>query len=173
MGKRTWKLSASFIAAFKACAFRCYVSYVLGIRVIEEADTLRMGTNWHKVLEVAGMDTAAVCPTCSANGPDLRCSLCNGTMKTIRDRDERVASVLNAAYENKPDSKSTEDWATEKEKIWVAFMGYANYWADDDSEIIAEEIKFELPLYGPSGRALPGVTVYVGVDDIFIGFKSL
>ncbi len=166
MNKRLWKLSASFIAAFKSCAFRCYAQYVLGIRVIVEADTLRMGTNWHKVLEVADMDIAAPCPVCAAEGPDTRCPLCGGALKLIQDRGERIASILNAAYGDKPSSKSLEDWAAEKEKIWVASSGYEWYWKDDDSEVIAEEIKFELPLYGPSGRALPGVIVVGMIDKL-------
>jgi hypothetical protein len=166
MDKRLWKLSASFIAAFKSCAFRCYVQYILGIRVIVEADTLRMGTNWHKVLEVADMHIDAPCPSCAADGPDKRCALCSGTLKVIEDQGERIASVLNAAYEIKPASKTVEDWATEKEKIWVASSGYIWRWKDDDSEVIAEEIKFELPLYGPSGRALPGVIVVGMIDKL-------
>ena len=166
MQKRTWKLSASFIAAFKACAFRCYAQYILGIRVIVEADTLRMGTNWHWVLEVADLDITQPCPLCSLDGPDPRCGLCKGTMKIIEDPVERVASVLNARYEDKPSSKSLEDWAVEKEKIWIAHNGYKHYWNDDDSEVIAEEIKFELPLYGPSGRALPGVVVVGMIDKL-------
>jgi len=87
-------------------------------------------------------------------------------MKIIQDPVERVASVLNAAYGDKPVSKSLEDWAVEKEKIWIAHNGYKHYWKDDDSEVIAEEIPFELPLYGPSGRALPGVVVVGKIDKL-------
>lgn len=164
--KRTWKLSASFMAAFKACAFRCYAQYILGIRPIVEADTLRMGTNWHWVLEVADMDITQPCPSCSLDGPDPRCGLCNGTLKVIEDKTERVASVLNASYNDKPASKTTEDWAAEREKIWIGHSGYDWYWNDDDSEVIAEEIKFELPLYGLKGRALPGVVVVGMIDKL-------
>jgi hypothetical protein len=73
---------------------------------------------------------------------------------------------LNAAYDDKPSSKSFEEWSVEKEKIWIAHNGYKHYWNDDDSIVIAEEIPFELPLYGPSGRALPGVVVVGKIDKL-------
>jgi hypothetical protein len=79
---------------------------------------------------------------------------------------KRITADLNDAYEIKPSSKSDEDWAVEKEKIWIAYNGYRHYWKDDDSEVIAVEVKFELPLYGPSGKALPGVVVVGMIDKL-------
>jgi hypothetical protein len=79
---------------------------------------------------------------------------------------KRITADLNDAYEIKPASKSDEDWAVEKEKIWIAYNGYRHYWQDDDSEVIAVEVKFELPLYGPSGKALPGVVVVGMIDKL-------
>ncbi len=166
MNKRIWKLSASFIAAFKACAYRCYAQYVLGIRVIEEAETLRVGTNWHKVLEVLGGMKCESCPMCSANGPDEGCFICGGTMTPFEDTREGLRLMLNAAYADKPCSKSTEDWAVEKMKLWIAGVGYNWYYENDDFEVIAEEIPFEIPLFNEDGNPIEGVILVGKIDKI-------
>jgi hypothetical protein len=87
-------------------------------------------------------------------------------LKVIEDQMDRIIVDLNDAYEDKPSSKTTEEWSTEKEKIWISYNGYRHHWKEDDSEVIAEEIPFELPLYGPSGRALPGVVVVGKIDKL-------
>ena len=38
---------------------RCYYNYVLRLRPIEETESLRMGTHWHKLLELWDMDKVA------------------------------------------------------------------------------------------------------------------
>jgi len=164
--KKKWKLSASFIKTFKACAYRCYAQYVLGIRVIEEAETLRMGTNWHRLLEVLRLDLSQPCPTCFAEGPDEDCDICGGTMKLDPDPLVNVMNALNAAYDNRPVSKSLADWAAEKMKLWVSLVGYKNYYKDDDYEVVAQEVPFEIPLLSKSGRAIPNVLLVGKIDKI-------
>lgn len=164
--KDFWKMSASFIAAFKACAYRCYAQYVLGIRMIEESETLRTGTNWHKVLEVMGANRTQPCQSCMENGPDPDCSICEGTMKVHADPRKSVLQALNAAYADKPASKSIADWAIEKMKLWIASVGYAWVYEKDDFEVIAEEIPFEIPLFDNDGVAIPGVVVVGKIDKI-------
>lgn len=164
--KSSWKLSASFISTFKSCAYRCYAQYVLGIRVIEESETLRVGTNWHKVLEVMGANKTQPCQSCAETGPDPDCSVCDGTMKVHADPRVSVLHALNIAYADKPVSKSTADWAIEKMKLWIASVGYAWVYEKDDYEVIAEEIPFEIPLFDKDGAAIPGVIVVGKIDKI-------
>lgn len=166
MNKRIWKLSASFIAAFKACAYRCYAQYVLGIRVTEEAETLRVGTNWHEVLEVLGGMNSEVCPACSAGGPDEGCYICGGDMLPFEDKREGLRLLLNDVYEDKPASKSTEDWAIEKMKLWISGVGYDWYYKEDDFEILAEEVPFNIPLFDADGEPIEGVTLVGKIDKI-------
>lgn len=166
MAKRKWKLSASFIATFKACAYRCYAQYVLGIRPIEEAETLRVGTNWHEVLEVLGGLNSESCPSCLAGGPDEGCYICGGTMTPFEDTREGLRRLLNDVYADKPTSKSTEDWAIEKMKLWIAGMGYDWYYQKDDFEILAEEIPFTIPLYDEAGEPIEGVVLVGKIDKI-------
>lgn len=166
MNKRIWKLSASFIKSFKRCAYECYAKYILGIRIIEEAETLRTGTNWHKLLEVLRMDTSKPCPVCSVEGPDEDCDICGGKITLDQDPLNNVMNALNAAYNDKPLSKSTADWEAEREKMWVCLVGYYNYYKDDDYEVIAQEIPFEVPLFNKKGRKLPGVILVGKIDKI-------
>ncbi len=56
MIKKEWQLSYSAIAAFKACPTRFYHKYILGLVPIEETGSQRMGTNWHKILEIGDQD---------------------------------------------------------------------------------------------------------------------
>lgn len=166
MHKIIWKLSASFISTFKSCAYRCYAQYVLGIRPIEDADTLRVGTNWHKVLEVLGGMNSESCPMCLASGPDEGCFICGGTMVPFEDTREGLGLMLNDAYADKPCGKSTEDWAIEKMKLWIAGVGYNWYYEKDDHEVVAEEVPFDIPLYDENGEPIPGVTLVGKIDKI-------
>lgn len=166
MAKDLWKISASFIAAFKACAYRCYAQYVLGIRPTEEAEVLRMGTNWHRVLEVGAANSSAPCESCMTGGPDPDCSLCGGNITITSEPRELVRIALNEAYEDKPLSKSVLDWAVERMKLWIAYAGYVWYHEDDDFEVIAEEVPFEIPLYDREGNVVPGVVVVGKIDKI-------
>lgn len=56
MIKKDWQLSYSAISAFKACPTRFYHKYILGLVPVEETESQRMGTNWHKILEIGDQD---------------------------------------------------------------------------------------------------------------------
>lgn len=164
--KNFWKLSASFVSAFKSCAFRCYAQYVLGIRVKEEAETLRMGTNWHRVLEVGATNSTAPCDSCMTGGPDPDCRYCGGNITMSADPRELVRIALNEAYDDKPLSKSDLDWAVERQKLWIAYAGYVWYHEDDDFEVVATEVPFEIPVYDDKGERIPDAVIVGKIDKI-------
>lgn len=136
MSKRDhWKLSVSWLNAFKACAMRCYYSYIKGIRPAEQTDALRMGSNWHTMLEVHSR---------------------NNSM------DEAI-DALDKAYENKPLGKTVEEWAVERAKLAYSLSGYI--WYNDDLEVVAREIPFSIKIINPeTGATLPDCEI-VGVID--------
>lgn len=139
MSREHWKLSASWIKAFKACTKRCYYGYIKGIRPIEETDALRMGTNWHELLEVYSINNSL---------------------------DEAV-DALNTAYENKPMSKSLEEWAAERVKLAYSLSGYIWHWSDQDVEVVTREIPFALKIINPETEAtLPNVEIVGKIDKI-------
>ena len=168
MPKKTWKMSASLISCFKACAFRCYAKYVLGIIQDKDSDALRMGTGWHRCLEILGMEPGAVCSECAGKGqknPD--CPICQGTDIMCDNMMDAVVRHLNQAYEHVPVYKTREEWLTERAILLYSIAGYNWRYEADSYEVVAEEIPFELPVRNPaSGRALPHVTLVGKIDKI-------
>ncbi|HDY89737.1 MAG TPA: PD-(D/E)XK nuclease family protein [bacterium] len=184
MAKKTWKLSASFIASFKACPYRCYLKYVLGLVPIEDTDALRMGTNWHRLLEIMGMRPETVCPECSKKQKitsaeilllnttpielaSSNCPLCEGTDILPADMMDAVVRQLNQAYETVPLSKTKEEWLAERAILLYSIAGYNWQYIDDLFEVVAEEIQFSIPVRNPkTGRALPNVVLNGKIDKI-------
>ena len=166
--KKQWRLSASFIGAFKACAMRCYLKYILGWRPIEDTDSQRQGTNWHKILEILGMKPGSVCPECGNKGQkDPKCPLCLGSDILPEDMMDAIIRHLNKVYETVPLSKTRDEWLAERAKLLYSLCGYKWHYADDKFEVIAEEIQFRLPVRNPrTGRALPNVVLDGMIDKI-------
>ncbi len=137
--RNNWRLSATRIKTFKACPMRHCLKYIKRVYKSEEQDALRMGTNWHTLLEVYSRNN---------------------------DFDEAI-KALDDAYENKPISKSYEDWEAEKAKLAYSLSGYIWYYQNDEFETLAREIPFSLKLINPeTGATLPNVTVDGVIDKI-------
>ncbi len=167
MTKKKWRLSASFFSAFKACAMRCKLKYVLGLVPAEDTDALRMGTNWHKVLEIAKMKPGSVCPECCNTKKDTECPLCEGTDILPNDMMDAVIRYLNKAYETVPMSKTKDEWLTERAVLLYSLCGYKWVYTEDNYEVVAEEVEFSLSVLNPAtGRALPNVTLRGKIDKI-------
>lgn len=166
--KKTWKLSASLIATFKACPYRCYLKYVLGIVPIEDTDAQRQGTNWHRIREIMGMKPEAVCVECANKGQkNPTCPICQGTDITPVDMMDAVIRQLNQAYEHVPLSKTKDEWLAERAILLYSCAGYNWHYADDDFEVVAEEIQFSIPVRNPkTGRALPNVVLDGRIDKL-------
>lgn len=166
--KKMWRLSASFIQSFKSCPFRCYLKYVLGIVPIEDTDAQRMGIGWHRILEIMGMRPETVCPECcNESRKDSNCPLCEGTDILPKDMMDAVVRQLNQAYEHIPLSKTREEWLAERAILLYSIAGYNWYHADDQFEVVAEEVRFRIPVRNPkTGRALPNVVLDGMIDKI-------
>lgn len=169
MVKRKWKLSASFIGAFKACPTRCRLGYVIGLRKIEDTDAQRKGTNWHRILEISRMSPGTVCPDCGKGQKNPNCPLCEGTDILPEDMMTAVTRFLNQAYSDRPVYKTEEEWETERIILLYSLVGYNWHWKEDDEEIevLDQELEFSIPLRNPeTSRALPNVTVQGKIDKI-------
>ena len=165
---RKYRVSASSIAAFKACPRRYYYAYHEGIRPIEDTDALRIGTNWHECLEILTMDSGSVCPTCGPKAePDPDCVLCQGTDVLPDDMILAVARHLNERYSNRPVHIEPIDWEVERVIILYSLAGWRWHYGDDEVETVEREIGFRLPLRNPvSGRALPHVVRLGKIDRV-------
>lgn len=138
MKKTNWQLSYSAIAAFKACPTRFYHKYILGLVPIEKTESLRMGTNWHKILEIGDQDAVM---------EHLNEAYATVPMNKTKEEWETERIVLLYSF--------------------VGYNWYYQE-VDAQYKTIANELKFELPLRSPiSGRALPHVVVRGKIDKIF------
>jgi hypothetical protein len=164
-------LSASSIAAFKACPTRYRLGYREGLRLADDTDAQRVGTNWHKLHEVyqnAYRDRLAELP----DGPDL---------DPADDAHETALSAavdhLNLFYADTPmpSTKAVEEWEIERQVLTTSFIGYLWYWQSDPIESIESELAFDLPLHAPR-TGLPLLTsdvLRVGKIDHVVSWHGM
>lgn len=132
---RTIHLSASSISALKACPQRYRLGYDEGLRVVEDTESLRMGTNWHLLQEVYR----------------------NARQEfTHEEAFEEAITHLNNAYIPIPDYLSDKDAATERAILAASFAGYCWYHANDPLDSLTAEHSFKMPLHHPAtGLPIP------------------
>jgi len=153
-------LSASSIATYKACPYRYYYQYILGLVPIEDTDSQRIGTNWHRIQEIANMEPGGVCECVEGDyegeeEANPTCVLCGGRGLFPDDPMDAVIAHLNQTYATPPLSKTIEEWETEKIILLYSLVGYQWYYQDTEYKTEQLEQKFEIPLKSPiTGRKL-------------------
>jgi hypothetical protein len=115
-------LTHSRQAAFKQCRRKAFFSYELGLRRIDDARALRMGSAFHEGVEQIG------------HGESLA-TACN---------------AVRAKYERCPPTFDAHEWAMELETVLRIVCAYQWRWADDSLSYVAVELPFELPLVNPA-----------------------
>jgi len=142
-------------------------AYVEGIRRIEDTEAQRTGTNWHEIQDISSQRPNSVCRPCANLGkPDSQCSLCAGEGFLPDDLMDAVLRVLNTAYENIPAGVDTAVLKRERTVLLYSLSGYKWFYSDHPIEVLARELKFSMPLFGPSGRALPNVCIDGMIDKL-------
>lgn len=150
------RLSPTSTSCFKRCPSEYRLRYVEGIVPLVTADPLRVGTNWHEMMERYQIALA---------------------LATDPDRDAAFATVidwLNETYATVPTHKTTAEWLEERTVLATLFAGYHWYYADDTFETLATEQKYELPLIEPrSGMPLPtDEVIRVGKIDRIVNWNG-
>jgi ATP-dependent helicase/DNAse subunit B len=148
-------LSATSIATFKSCPYRYYYRYVLGLAPIIESDSQRMGTNYHRIHEIADMKPGGPCECQQTQCAE--CELCQSTGKFPGNPMDAVIRHLDKAYATAPVSKTLEEWEVEKIILLYSLIGYQWYYGEQDAEYTVESLeqKFRIPLLSPiTGRKL-------------------
>lgn len=147
-------LSATSISCFKACPMRYYYRYGLGLTPIEDTDSLRIGTNYHRIQEIADAEPGGVCECFieadDGGGPNAICTLCNGTGTNPDDPMDAVIRHLNERYSTPPISKTVEEWETERIILLYTLIGYRWWYDESGYEVEGLEQKFDLPLLSPT-----------------------
>lgn len=111
--------------SFKSCRRKHWWSYEQGIRPINSARALRMGSAWHKALELlaAGKYQAAI-------------------------------DFIRSSYAELPNGYDELGWVYECETLTTLLACYAWRWENAPFKYVAKEQAFELPLVNPeTGRA--------------------
>lgn len=138
--------SATSITDFKLCPTLYFLRHVLRLRPIEDAESLRMGTNWHKCLEILTLEPDNTCDcvtegdTCYATKD---CPVCEGNGVVPDDLRMVLARHMNQAYESCPPSVELTDWEVERTVLFYSAIGWQWHWQNDRVETIAREIPFD------------------------------
>lgn len=166
---KCYHLSASSIAAFKTCPMKFRLNYREGLRKVEDTDSQRVGTNWHKMHEVYANDLGASCrheDSGSATAP----------LDPNDHAIQAVVTLLNDKYTGTvPPTKTETEWALEREVLFQSFLGYLWRWSTDPIQFLASELAFNLPLVNPRvGLPLPMEEVQrVGKIDHIIRWQGM
>jgi hypothetical protein len=139
----------------------------MGLKPIEDTDSQRYGTNWHKIQEIVNLKPGDKCPDCDVYMLD--CPICSGKGIVQDGGMDAVIRYLNDAYATPPINKTPEDAEVERITLLYSLISYQWYYQDKhvDYKIISQETKFSLPLCSPfSKRKLPNVCVNGVIDKI-------
>ncbi len=151
-------LSATSLQCFKTCPMRYYYRYILGLTPIEDTDALRVGTNYHRIQEIADAEPGGVCECATDyHGLDVNpnCTLCTGTGLNPQDPMDAVTRHLNERYSTPPLSKTVEEWETERVTLLYTLAGYRWWYDDAGYDVESLEQSFDIPLLSPmSGKQL-------------------
>ena len=80
---------------------------------------------------------------------------------------ELVVAYLNKYYAEVPPNKDRIEWLIERVKVMYGMATYQWYYAEDEYETLATELKFSLPVINPrTGRALPNCKLVGKIDKL-------
>ena len=145
-------LSASRITDFRDCPTRYKLPVIDRIVPDTEPEPFRMGTNWHDIQHMMGMQGFSKLTAPNASQVDF---------------EGLLIDYLNKMYEQCPASKTLEEWAVEQNMFLYTAWAYFEHYSDTDVKIIASELPFELPVLHPeTGRAVPNVRLRGKIDKI-------
>jgi len=159
-------LSASAIGDFKKCPTLHKLRREDRIVPVEDPDHLRVGTNWHKLLEVLSLEPESVCRDCAQLAqPVTGCLYCGGEGFLPKDTMDIAVRFLYDAYSVGGVLVGGKE--VEYYTLLNALAGYSWYWLSQEQyETVVREHKFEVPIRTTTGRALPGVQLRGMIDKI-------
>lgn len=161
----TYHQSATSNAAFKACPTRFRLGYREGLRLAENTDSQRQGTNWgalHETYANRYSEWMTTSPEATVEG-------------AAREALQAALEHLNEKYATCPSHKTLPEWALERQILLTSFIGYLWYFQNDSIEYLASELAFELPIIEPkTGLPVPlSQAVQVGKMDHLIKWQGM
>lgn len=178
MPNKKMHLSATSIACFKACPMWYYYRYIAGLTPIEESESLRVGTNYHRVQEIYDAEPGGVCecveetessPSVVVVTADPNCVLCEGTGINPQNPMDAVIRHLNTQYDVPPVSKTVEEWEVEKITIFYTLSGYRWWYEQQDKDYTVNSLEqnFDIPLISPTTNRHLQARLVGKIDRVF------
>lgn len=159
-------LSPSAITLYKQCPYAYYLQYIYGLRPAEDADALRIGTNWHEVARILDLKPNQICPDCGPKSePNYECPFCCGGDEIPEDLIEAVISFLDKAYADKTVHDS-DKFELERTRLLYAAIAYQWYYSELDTY---KTLAHELHIDAPVGN---GVYVHGYIDRVMQGLDG-
>lgn len=138
-------LTNSRAECFKKCRRRHWYEYEMGLRPIEDARALRMGSAFHAGLEI---------------------------LKDHRSVEEAQAATAEF-YATDQESEEAQYWRDiERTTVETLLSGYAWRWADSPLQVLANEQEFRLPLVNPKTSAASTVWELAGKIDGIVSLED-
>jgi len=145
-------LSASAFTTLKMCPWKYRNQYHYGIRPVQQAEALRIGSLYHEGQELLLRNPESVCRRCAQLGkPESNCYSCQGT-GYLDDPLKAINRMLDFYYNTKYKHMDVAAMKRERAIILYGLFAYHNVYKDQPYEIIAEEIPFRIPLIDPTTR---------------------
>ncbi|HEC62416.1 MAG TPA: hypothetical protein ENI27_09245 [bacterium] len=135
--------SATSISDFKRCVILYHMRHNLKLRPIEDSESLRQGTNWHRCLEILRLTPGGPCPC--ADLPDAKrgdCALCEDTGFLPDDMQDALIRYMNQVYATCPPSVDLVAWEVERTILLYSAIGWRWYYQDEKVETLACEVPF-------------------------------
>jgi len=148
---------------------RYYYRYILGLTPIEDTDALRVGTNYHRIQEIADAEPGGVCECIDDGQLAKECTLCGGIGTNPEDPMDAVIRHLNERYDTPPLSKTVEEWETEKITLLYTLVGYRWWYEQQDAGYDVESLEqsFDIPLLSPNTGAKLKGNLRGKIDRVF------
>ena len=134
------KLTATRLSTLRRCQRQEFLRYILGLCRIRSSTPQRFGSGFHYGRELLN------------------------TGRTI----EEVIQAVAAEYANVPAWADPIDWAVEFETLKALLTGHAWRYQNDNVEVVAVELSFEIPLVNPDTGATSRTFTLAGKIDVIV-----
>jgi len=144
----------------KGCAMTClrkhFIEYEQGVRPVEQARPLWMGSVFHEYLDFR----ARMTDTTPESKPV--------PAMTPQEAADKALAIYDTGLEHVDDERM-EQWLIDREVLYRLMICYNWRWSeyDDNIEVVASELKFELPIINPeSGFPMRSFNLSGKIDKI-------
>ncbi len=171
-------VTCSSLKTFKLCRRDYQLRYVMGLKPLEDAEALYLGTVMHGALEmwhgrnIAKHDSVGGCGNkCGCGTPcDVcKCGFANNLCGSHNSDEQVISSIydyIDTAFANREtDERVKRDW----QLLRAMITGYISRYPSEDFKVVAVEKQFQAPIINPdTGAASRSFFMRGKVDGIVV-----